>query len=119
MTGDGLGDLVQLLAAPDGTTSVQVMSSTGTGFAPPVTWWSSASQGPTFTGVQLRLVTGDFDGDGIGDVGLLAVTPGSLPDAAVPVAASTTLVVLPSRRTGFRVPRTWWSAPIDLSRGRA
>jgi Stage II sporulation protein/FG-GAP-like repeat len=118
VTGDGRADIVQLLETPDGTMTIGVMRATGAAFAPAVTWWSSASQGPTFGTGVVSLVTGDFNGDGIGDVGIVDAIPSSAAGAAVTVAPSTRLIVLKSTRTHFLAASGWWSAALDLSTSR-
>src|SRR4029077_12644555 len=115
VTGDGRADIVQLLKAPDGTMTIGVMRATGTGFAPAVTWWSSATQGPTLGTGVVSLVTGDFNGDGVGDVGIVDAIPASATGAPVTVAASTLLIVLKSARTHFLSATHWWSTAADLS----
>jgi len=119
MNGDGRIDLVQALVGLDGTVRIQVMRSTGSGFAPAVTWWTSA---PGFLPVPVAggtptatLVTGDFDGDGRGDVGIVETVTPSAPGVTPTIAPLTRLLVLHSTGTALTRPVTQWQAPIDLS----
>jgi FG-GAP-like repeat len=118
LNGDRRRDIMQLLRNPDGTLRIQVMRSTGSGFAPAVTWWSSAIQGPALSATGLHLVTGDFNNDGRGDAGLVQALPGSAAGAQPAVAPLTRLLVLRSTGTGFRSAVTWWRQSLNLSMAR-
>ena len=118
VSGDRRHDILQLLRDPDGTLRIQVMRSTGSGFSPAVTWWSSAIQGPSLAATGLHLVTGDFDNDGRGDAGLVQAIPGSPAGVEPAVAPLTRLIVLRSTGTGFRPAATWWRQSINLSTAR-
>ncbi|MHB8459292.1 MAG: FG-GAP-like repeat-containing protein [Candidatus Limnocylindrales bacterium] len=141
VNGDGRLDLVQLLRAPDGTLTVQVMRSTGSGFAQAVTWWSSESPAvppaatvppvdpasPAIPAASAAigpapstttLVTGDFNGDGRGDVGIVETFAASAPGSTPVVAPSTRLLVLMSTGTRLETPIAWWEAAVDLGGSR-
>jgi hypothetical protein len=118
VTGDRRRDIVQLLRDPDGSLRIQVMRSTGAGFATAATWWSSAVQGPALTAAGLHLVTGDFDNDGRGDVGLVQALPGTAAGVEPAIAPLARLLVLRSTGTGFRAATTWWRQSINLSSAR-
>jgi hypothetical protein len=118
LNGDRRRDILQLLRNSDGTLRIQVMRSTGSGFAPAVTWWSSAVQGPALPATGLHLVTGDFDNDGRGDAGLVQALAGSPAGAQPAVAPLARLLVLRSTGAGFRSAATWWRQSINLSTAR-
>ena len=112
VTGDGLDDLVVLVA--DGATAqhLVVLPATGTDYGAPVTWWASTvaatafpsqmavvpgargvAGAPGVPGVPgVRLLAGDFDGDGVTDVAL--VVTGTDP-------ATATVYRLRSTASGF------------------
>lgn len=118
LTGDRRTDVLQLLRDPNGTMRIQVMRSTGSGFASAVTWWSSAVQGPALPASGLHLITGDFDNDGRGDAGLVQALPGS-PAGVEPVTAPLArLFLLRSTGTGFRPAITWWRQSLNLTTSR-
>lgn len=97
--GDGLLDVVQLVAGADDTVSLQVMPATGKGFSPAVTWWTSGVG--QFVPGELTLVAGDFNGNGRGDAALLQRT-----------ATSTRLWLLTSSGTAF----TWRGQRLNVER---
>jgi hypothetical protein len=87
--GDGRRDLLQLVARPDDTVAVEVMTAGGAGFSEATTRWaSSAGQ---FAPAEITLVAGDFTGDGKGDAGILQRT-----------STLTKLWLLGSTGTGFQ-----------------
>jgi hypothetical protein len=97
VTGDGRDDFVYLIR--DGATAarVAVAAATGTGYAWPKVWWSSAVEGPALAMEQggvaaVHLAAADFDGDGRDDVALVA-------GGAVP--ATMRVHLLPSLATDF------------------
>jgi hypothetical protein len=118
LTGDRRTDVLQLLRDPNGTLRIQVMRSTGSGFATAATWWSSAVQGPALPASGLHLVTGDFDNDGRGDAGLVQAVPGSAAGVEPITAPLTRLILLRSTGTGFRSATTWWRQSINLATSR-
>ncbi len=67
VNGDGRTDLVELVASGSGT-ELRVLLASPTGFAAAATWWSR-----TGLPADLRLVVGDFDGDGVADAGVVRV----------------------------------------------
>jgi hypothetical protein len=76
VTGDGLDDLLVLVA--DGPTAqhIALFPATGSGYAGPLTWWSSAAAGTAFASMVggaagVRLLAGDFDGDTVSDLALV------------------------------------------------
>ena len=126
---DGRSDVLRLERLGTAGYRVTVSLSLGGGrFAPAATWWSSVGTGldlaPTAT---VRLLAGDFDGDGTGDAAILAGAPGTPPVAAGPngtaavpaVVPEAKLYVLRSTGTAFAPPQTWWSGPLDVSRAGA
>ena len=108
--GDGRRDFVSLVRGLDGVAVLRVMLATGTGFAPAVTWWSSASEPQPFDTTALRLVAGDFNADRRVDAALIRVTPGDAPRTDVLVATS--------NGSSFDPARVVLSIPEDLSTSR-
>jgi hypothetical protein len=75
-TGDGLDDLLMLVADGPSAQHIALFPATGSGYAGPLTWWASASAGTTFASMVggaagVQLLAGDFDGDTISDVALV------------------------------------------------
>ncbi len=110
VTGDGRVDLVQLVHDGDAV-ELQVAIATRGGFAPAVTWWSSATDPGLTPSADLRLVVGDFDGDGRADAGLIRLEPGATTPTALYVAISTGKAFAP-----VGAPRL--ALPDDLSAAR-
>ncbi|MFH9782856.1 esterase, partial [Streptomyces sp. NPDC017225] len=74
--GDGRGDVGVLYdyGVRDGGgshTGLWTLTSTGSGFGKPVKVWDSVDSGISWKWSSSKLVAGDFDGDGRGDVGVL------------------------------------------------
>ena len=128
--GDGRRDLVSLVRGADGVASLRVSLATGTGFAPAVTWWSSAGEPQPFDTTALRLVAGDFNADRRADAALIRVTPGVVPPTVVPpgdvppgdvpptVAPRTDVLVATSNGSSFDPASIVLSVPEDLSTSR-
>ena len=110
VNGDGQRDLVSLVRGADGIAVLRVMLATRTGFAPAVTWWSSAREPQPFDAAHLRLVAGDFNADRRADAALIRVTPSDAPRTDVLVATST--------GSSFLAARVVLSVPDDLSTSR-
>ena len=108
--GDGRRDIVSLVRGADGSATLRVMLATGTGFAPAITWWSSAGEPQPFDTTAMRLVAGDFDADRRADAALIRVTPG--------VAPRTDVLLATSNGSSFAPTRLVLSAPEDLSTSR-
>jgi len=106
VTGDGRGDLVQLVQADKGL-ALQVIPGGKAGFAPAVTWWTDAADPAALNAGTYRLVVADFNGDGRADAGVVRVLPGQAP--------TTTLFVATSTRTAFGAVAQRWSVAGDLS----
>lgn len=106
VTNDRRADLLVLQRSAVGA-NLLVLAATDVGYADPVTWWSD-SRG--LGARELRLVAGDFDGDGVVDAGLLT------PDRE---AGRATLWILRSLRRSFAAPTRYWSGPLDYDRVRA
>ncbi|WP_411092512.1 S1 family peptidase, partial [Streptomyces sp. 049-1] len=73
--GDGRGDVGMLYDYGQGSdganqTALWTLTSSGSGFGKPVKVWDSADGG-SWTWSRSKVVSGDFDGDGRGDVGML------------------------------------------------
>jgi hypothetical protein len=123
VTGDHLADLVVLQRDEQGILFISVaVAASGAGFMPPLTWWTSAdSEFHLPDGAYLRLVTGDFDGGGTDDVGLVAGIEGPPPapdgtptDVLVPGSAR--FYVLRSTGAGLDAPETSWGpATLNLA----
>ncbi len=107
VTGDGRDDLVVLHR--DGTSAqhLDVHPGTWSGYGARKTWWSSSSDGPSFSNTAIRLVAGDFDGDGRADVGFL-VDGSDVTRSAFHVFRST--------GSDLAVPRSWWAGTLDAQR---
>jgi hypothetical protein len=123
--GDGQRDIVSLVRGADGVASLRVMLATGTGFAPAVTWWTSAGEPQPFDTTNLRLVAGDFNADHRADAALIRVTPGDVPPTDVPptdvpptVAPLTEVLVATSNGSSFDPARVVLSLVDDLSTSR-
>jgi hypothetical protein len=122
VTGDRLDDLIVLQRAPDASLRLAVAVAAGGGaFADASTWWSSVGTGFDLSAQkQVRLVTGDFDGDGLGDAAILSGAQVASPaegapsggGAVQPPAAS--LYLLRSTGVSFDEPSTWWSGSLDV-----
>ena len=113
--GDGRRDLVSLVRGADGVASLRVMLATGTGFAPAVTWWTSAGEPQPFDTSTLRLVMGDFNADHYTDAVLLRVAPGGADPGDV---AHTDMLVATSNGSSFDPAHVVLSLPEDLSTSR-
>ena len=117
---DGRRDLVQLIATANGGAQLKVMLGSSTGFRPGVAWWSGIVQGSNLRGATVRVVTGDFDADGLGDVGLLRVIPAPPPNSLLSAqSALSTLFLLRSTGSGLHGPAVQWQQSIDLSAAKA
>jgi hypothetical protein len=106
VNGDLRRDLVQLVKTEEGV-ALEVMLSTPTGLAPAATWWRSSTD-PTLLGEgELRLVVGDFTGEGFYDAAIVRFVPREVPSTEVFLAAST--------GSEFSPLRSMWSAAEDLA----
>ncbi len=128
LNGDGRADLVRLLRMGTAGYRITVSLSQGNGvFSPAATWWSNV--GTRFDlapDAVVRLLVGDFDGDGVDDAAILAGIPGRPPIASGPngtpaipaVVPEAKLFVLRSTGSSFAPPQTWWTGPLDVSRAQ-
>jgi len=105
-TGDGLLDVVQLVAREDDTVVLEVLAATPTGFSPAVTWWTSAAG--QFVPTELSLVAGDFNANGRGDAALLERT-----------VETTRLLLLTSNGASFTWRGQRLAVERDLTAARA
>jgi hypothetical protein len=88
VTGDGRRDIVQLVRTVDGA-ALQVIRGTVSGLAPAATWWSQAGDATNVGGGDLRLIVGDFTGEGRDDAAIVRVATGDTSGATVFLARST------------------------------
>ncbi|MET9359208.1 trypsin-like serine protease [Streptomyces sp. NPDC006617] len=115
--GDGRGDVGVLYdygARADGTgnrTGLWTLRSTASGFAKPVKVWDSGDGAGSWTWSSSELVSGDFDGDGRGDVGVL-YDNGVRADGG---GNRTTLWTLRSTGSGFAKPVRGWDSAVSGS----
>ncbi|MFB7725042.1 trypsin-like serine protease, partial [Streptomyces sp. NPDC056127] len=112
--GDGRGDVGVLYdygRQSDGVnrTALWTLTSNGSGFAKPVKVWDSATGGSWDWG-RSKAVSGDFDGDGRGDVGVL-YDYGQGSDGAKRSA----LWTLTSNGSGFGKPVKVWDSAGSIS----
>ncbi|MFF0510575.1 S1 family peptidase [Streptomyces sp. NPDC004250] len=112
--GDGRGDVGVLYdygRQSDGAnrTALWTLTSTGSGFGKPVKVWDSADGG-SWTWSRSKVVSGDFDGDGRGDVGML-YDYGQGSDGA----NQTALWTLTSTGSGFGKPVKVWDSAGSIS----
>ncbi|MEU8153098.1 hypothetical protein AB0B94_05495, partial [Micromonospora sp. NPDC048986] len=73
-----------------------VLRSTGSGYAPPESWWESTAGNWSWS--SSKLVAGNFTNDSVADVAIMYDYGGS----------TTTLWVLPSTGSAFTAPQAWW-----------
>jgi hypothetical protein len=78
VNGDLRRDLVQLVTTEEGV-ALEVMLATATGLTPATTWWSSATDPAPPGEGELRLVVGDFTGEGFYDAAIVRIVPGETP----------------------------------------
>ncbi|MBT2442209.1 VCBS repeat-containing protein [Streptomyces sp. ISL-36] len=107
--GDGKTDLAMFYNDNPGTSgigasSIRLLTSTGSGFNTPSTAWSSSTVG-SFTWAYSKPVTGDFNGDGKTDVGVLY---DSSPDGTFPRV--TKFFTFTSSGTTFADPVSAWNS---------
>ncbi|MGW9061742.1 S1 family peptidase [Streptomyces sp. NPDC055733] len=112
--GDGRGDVGVLYdygRQSDGTnrTALWTLTSSGSGFGKPVKVWDSADGG-SWAWSRSKVVAGDFDGDGRGDVGVL-YDYGQGSDGA----NQTALWTLTSNGSGFGKPVKVWDSVGSIS----
>ncbi|GHB23526.1 hypothetical protein GCM10010377_12120 [Streptomyces viridiviolaceus] len=112
--GDGRGDVAVLYdngTQADGAnrTTLWTFSSTGTGFGAPVKVWDSSGS-TSWDWSRSKVVSGDFDGDGRGDVGVL-YDYGTQADGA----NRTGLWTFSSTGTGFGKPVKVWDSSGSIS----
>ncbi|MEI2714316.1 MAG: protein kinase [Nocardioides sp.] len=91
-TGDGLADLAVARSTPGGI-AIDVLESTGSSFAAPVTWASV----PKWTWANMKIVAGDFTGDGIAD----------LAELGKPWRGGVDVRIFESYGSGFAPNREW------------
>jgi len=125
---DGRADVLRLERLGTGGYRITVAPSEGGGsFAPAQTWWSSIGTGPDIDpGAAVRLVAGDFQGDGLDEAGILEGAPGT-PPVVTPDGTTVTPAVVPEARlylldstgSAFSAPRLAWSGSLDVSRAQA
>jgi hypothetical protein len=96
--GDGKADVAALLDDRDGTVTLWVLLSNGTTFSRVQVWWSSGST--TWDWSRIKVVAGDFNGDGKTDVGLYCDYGGR----------TAKMWVLRSTGSGFAPPKVWWDS---------
>ncbi len=114
VNGDGRADLLVLQRAPTGELRLLVALSTGSGFAAPAVWWDSRIAGVSFPAdAPIRLVAGDFNGDGRDDAALLVGQPSAAGGGTASGPAK--LYVLLSTGTAFTPLATWWSGTLDVA----
>jgi surface antigen len=108
--GDGRSDIAMLVRTPDGKgSSLLVATSKGSSFGAPGVWWTA----PALGWGGIKIVPGDFNGDGRYDLAMLVrlSTRGSA------------LLVATSIGTDFNPPKRWWTgrtwawAGIKLTQG--
>ncbi|GLH99981.1 M23 family metallopeptidase [Phytohabitans aurantiacus] len=97
---DGRADAGLLYNYGNARSALFVAASTGTGFGWPQAWWDSGSG--NFEWERVKLVSGDFTGDGRADGGLL-YNYGN---------ARSALFVATSTGTGFGWPQAWWDSGV-------
>ncbi|MEU6445367.1 trypsin-like serine protease [Streptomyces sp. NPDC046979] len=112
--GDGRGDVGMLYDYGQGSdganrTALWTLTSSGSGFGKPVKVWDSADGG-SWTWSRSKVVSGDFDGDGRGDVGML-YDYGQGSDGA----NRTALWTLTSSGSGFGKPVKVWDSAGSIS----
>jgi len=96
--GDGQVDLAFLYGYDGSRTRLFIAKSTGSSFKSPIQWWDS---GPgNWDGPGSKLVTGDFDGDGKTDMGVLYGYSN----------ARTKMWIFKSKGKGFNSPQAWWDS---------
>jgi hypothetical protein len=106
VNGDRLEDLIVFSDGASGPT-LRVHRAGPTGYTSPVTFWTDAT-GVTRPGT--RLISDDFDGDGLADAALLVPTTSA-------GSGDARLLVLTSRgTTSFNAPATWWSGQLDTTK---
>ncbi len=125
---DGRADVLRLERLGTAGYRITVALSEGGGsFAPAQTWWSSIGTGPDIDpGAAVRLVAGDFEGDGLDEAGILEGAPGT-PPVVMPDGTTVTPAVVPEARlylldstgSAFSAPRLAWSGSLDVSRAQA
>lgn len=101
--GDGLDDLVFARQTGPTTVRLSVAKSDGAGYLDPAAWWhGDLAADPD----KAKLLTGDWNGDGRVDVGLLLRTPKLTAELRV---------FLRKKGAGYEPPVSWWSGPFDPS----
>ncbi|MGH2406791.1 MAG: FG-GAP repeat domain-containing protein, partial [Candidatus Limnocylindrales bacterium] len=114
VNGDGLDDLVLLVADGPTLQHIAVLLATGTGYAAPSTWWDAKVAGTTFASWPgglpgLQMLAGDFDADGVTDLAL--VVPRADPGTA-------TVYRLRSTKTGLEALATIYTGTLDPATSR-
>ena len=106
VTGDGRDDLV--LLTNDGTNdqSLRVLPATATGYGTMTRWWLARDE---ISNTSLRLVSGDFDGDGRSDAGLVAQSAGGYGS----------FYMMRSLGSSFATKVRWWYGSLAVNRARA
>jgi hypothetical protein len=100
---NGACDAIFFQDRGDGTTTLDVLLSSKSAFAAPVTWWTSQTGAVAWSGC--RIACGDVTGDGKADVVVQAPSPGG----------SSQLIACVSKGTSFAAEQ-WWSGPLAAAR---
>ncbi|MEU8153099.1 hypothetical protein AB0B94_05500, partial [Micromonospora sp. NPDC048986] len=96
-TNDDIADVAIMYDYGGSTTTLWVLSSTGSAFTAPQAWWRSNTGNWSWT--SSKITVGNYTaGDTTTDVAIMYDYGGS----------TTTLWVLPSTGSAFTAPETWW-----------
>jgi hypothetical protein len=120
VNGDLRRDLVQLVRTEEGV-ALEVILSTPTGPAPATTWWNSSADPTPLGEGEMRLVVGDFTGDGPYDAAIVRIVPAAVPNPEGEVpnpegeVPTTEVFLATSRGSAFSPLRPTWSVAEDLT----